>query len=423
MSQATTASPSPPSSSASPGQDATADLHVTSTAPALVEWKRDEDDATTLLSDPDPRSHHITFQMRHLHDPEQPAASFTIHIPAKLKGSSRDTQILIAIPSDRVLSIDHESPVAAPNAKLGSRPLCRLTFLLRQPVDIIVPIEVPVTPLRAHKAATGQVLDLLPTLGRVTRLALYLPANAFSKQKLEPICTAIAEGRLEPTDRSDDLASLYSGSGGQVLRFDDPNDAPPTYDELPPSAPIAPLLPEPSSKAALPLYHDKNGRKRSRRDRDSAGSAEEGRSACCSTDEVMTALVAMRKQMAMQEDRVNEQSRRIDELERQATRYQEELAGAHKQTAQLRQELDDAQEQLALLQGRVETVEQEDLGKLDQDICGLREDVEALQEEMEQRGLDSEVENRITNTVTERVTSEMLDSGIAYNATVTFARP
>lgn len=137
----------------------------------------------------------------------------------------------------------------------------------------------------------------------------------------------------------------------------------------------------------------------------------------------MTALVAMRKQMAMQEDRVNEQSRRIDELERQATRYQEELAGAHKQTAQLRQELDDAQEQLALLQGRVETVEQEDLGKLDQDICGLREDVEALQEEMEQRGLDSEVENRITNTVTERVTSEMLDSGIAYNATVTFARP
>ena len=137
----------------------------------------------------------------------------------------------------------------------------------------------------------------------------------------------------------------------------------------------------------------------------------------------MTALVAMRKQMAMQEDRMNEQSRRIDELEQQATQYQVELAGAHKQAAQLRQELDDAQEQLALLQGRVETVEQEDLGKLDQDICGLREDVEALQEEMEERGLDSEAENRITNTVTERVTSEMLDSGIAYNATVTFSRP
>lgn len=244
MAQATTASP--PSSS--PEQDATADLHVTSTSPALIEWKYDDDDATTLLSDPDPRSHHITFQMRHLHDPQQPAASFALHIPAKLKGSSRDTQILITIPSDRILSLDHESPVTAPNTKLGSRPLCRLTFSLRQPVDIIVPVEVPVAPLRALKAATGQVLDLLPSLGRVTRLVLYLPANAFPKHKLEPICAAIAEGRLESTDRSDDLTSLYSGSGGQILRFDDPNDAPPLYDELPPAAPMAPLLPESSSK-------------------------------------------------------------------------------------------------------------------------------------------------------------------------------
>lgn len=120
---------------------------------------------------------------------------------------------------------------------------------------------------------------------------------------------------------------------------------------------------------------------------------------------------------------MNYQSQRIDDLEQQAARRQAELDGAHKQAAQLRQELDDAQEQIALLQGRVETVEQEDLGKLDQDICGLREDVEALLEEMGERGLDSEAENRITTAVTERVTSEMLDSGIAYNATVTFSRP
>ncbi|KAK6821761.1 hypothetical protein PG987_014586 [Apiospora arundinis] len=419
MAQATTASP--PSSS--PEQDATADLHVTSTSPALIEWKYDDDDATTLLSDPDPRSHHITFQMRHLHDPQQPAASFALHIPAKLKGSSRDTQILITIPSDRILSLDHESPVTAPNTKLGSRPLCRLTFSLRQPVDIIVPVEVPVAPLGALKAATGQVLDLLPSLGRVTRLVLYLPANAFPKHKLEPICAAIAEGRLESTDRSDDLTSLYSGSGGQILRFDDPNDAPPLYDELPPAAPMAPLLPESSSKEALPSFHNTSGRKRSRRERDSGGSVEEGRSSCCSSDEVMAALVAMRKQMAMHEDRMNYQSQRIDDLEQQAARRQAELDGAHKQAAQLRQELDDAQEQIALLQGRVETVEQEDLGKLDQDICGLREDVEALLEEMGERGLDSEAENRITTAVTERVTSEMLDLGIAYNATVTFSRP
>jgi len=190
------------------------------------------------------------------------------------------------------------------------------------------------------------------------------------------------------------------------------------------SQPYRMLLPNTNwPTATLPSYLDRSGRKRTRRDRESEGSVEEGRGAYCTTEEVMTALVAMRKQMAMQEDRMNEQSRRIDELEQQATQYQVELAGAHKQAAQLRQELDDAQEQLALLQGRVETVEQEDLGKLDQDICGLREDVEALQEEMEERGLDSEAENRITNTVTERVTSEMLDSGIAYNATVTFSRP
>ncbi|KAK8043974.1 hypothetical protein PG993_003998 [Apiospora rasikravindrae] len=412
MSQATTASPS-----SSPEQDDAADLHVTSAAPALIEWKHD-DDATTLLSDPDPRSHHITFQMRHLHDPEQPAASFALHIPAKLKGSTRDTQILVLIPPARILSLDQESPVTAPNAKLGSRPVCRLTFRLRSPVDIVVPAEVPVTPLRAHKAATGQVLDLLPSLGRVTRLVVYVPANAFPKHKLEPICAAIAEGRLDPTDRSDDLASLYGGSGGQILRFDDPDDAPPLYDDVPPSAPMAPILPEASTQA----LHEKNGRKRTRRDRDSGGSAEEGRSRCCSSDEVMMALVAMRKQMAMQEDRMSQQSRRIDELEHQATRYQAELDGAQKQTAQLRQELDDAQEQIALLQGRVEVVEQEDLGRLDQEICGLREDLDALQE-MEERGFDSDAENRITSAVTERVTSEMLDSGVAYNATVTFSRP
>lgn len=134
------------------------------------------------------------------------------------------------------------------------------------------------------------------------------------------------------------------------------------------------------------------------------------------------ALVAMRKQMAMQEDRMNHQSRRIDELEHQATRYTEQLEGAHQENAQLRQELDDAQERIALLQGRVEVVEQEDLGRLDLEICGLREDLDALQEREEQ-GLDSDTENRITNAVTERVASEMLDSGVTYNATVTFSRP
>ncbi|KAK8040217.1 hypothetical protein PG991_000005 [Apiospora marii] len=403
MSQATTASaPSSP-------QDATTDLHVTSEAPAIMEWKHDNaDDSATTLSEPDPRSHHITFQMRHLHDPEQPAASFSLHIPAKLKGLSRDTQILVLIPAGRILSLEHESPVTAPTPKLGPRPVCRLTFGLRSPVDIVVPAEVPVAPLRAHKAATGQVLDLLPSLGRVTRLVVYVPANAFPKHKLDPVCAAIAEGRLVSTDRSDDMASLYGGGGGQILRFDDPGDAPPQYDELPPSAPMAPLLPE------GPSYSHKNDRKRARRDRDSAGSSD-GRTHCCSTDEVMMALVAMRKQMAMQEDRMNQQGRRIDELEHQ-------LEDSHKQSAQLRRELDDAQEQIALLQGRVEVVEQEDLGRLDQEICGLREDLDALQE-MEEQGLDSDAENRIANAVTERVTSEMLDSGVAYNATVTFSRP
>ncbi|KAK8054429.1 hypothetical protein PG996_013730 [Apiospora saccharicola] len=419
MSQATTASaPSSPHETSSPSEDATTDLHVTSEAPTVIEWKRDdENDAMTLLSEPDPRSHHITFQMRHLHDPKQPAVFFSLHIPAKLKGMSRDTQILVQIPADRILSLEHESPVTAPNTKLGARPVCRLTFHLRSPVDIIVPAEVPIAPLRAHKAATGQVLDLLPSLGRVTRLVVYVPANAFPKHKLDPICAAITEGRLVSTDRSDDLTSLYSGGGGQILRFDDPSDAPPQYDEL--SAPMAPLLPESSTD----LFREKNGRKRSRRDRDSGGSTEEGRSRCCSTDEVMMALVAMRKQMAMQEDRMNYQSRRIDELELQATRYQTELEGANKQTHQLRQELDDAQEQIALLQGRVEVVEQEDLGRLDLEICGLREDLDALQEMEERGGLDSDAENRIANAVTERVTSEMLDSGVAYNATVTFSRP
>ncbi|KAK7943985.1 uncharacterized protein PG986_013098 [Apiospora aurea] len=410
MSQATTASPEP---------DEPANLHVTSAAPAIIEWKHDGDDAATVLSDPDPRSHHVTFQMRHLHDPEQPAASLALHIPAKLKGSTRDTQILVLIPPARILSLDQESPVAAPNAKLGSRPVCRLTFHLRSPVDIVVPAEVPVAPLRAHKAATGQVLDLLPSLARVTRLVLYVPANAFPKHKLEPICAAVAERRLDPTDRSDDLASLYSGRGGQILRFGDPDDAPPLYDDVPPSAPVAPILPEASTQASL---REKNSRKRSRRDRDSGDPTEEGRSRCCSSDEVMMALVAMRKQMAMQEDRMSQQSRRIDTLERQATRYQAELDGAQKQAAVLRQELDDAQEQIALLQGRVEVVEQEDLGRLDQEICGLREDLDALQE-AEERGFDSDAENRIADAVTERVTSEMLDSGVAYNATVTFSRP
>ncbi|KAK8085902.1 hypothetical protein PG997_007173 [Apiospora hydei] len=409
MSQATTASPA-----SSPEQDETADLHVTSAAPAIIEWKHDGDDAVTVLSDPDPRSHHITFQMRHLHDPEQPAASFALHIPAKLKARP-----------------------ATPRSSSSSLPRAfSRSIKSRPPVDIVVPAEVPVAPLRAHKAATGQVLDLLPSLGRVTRLVLYVPANAFPKHKLDPICATIAEGRLDPTDRSDDLASLYSGSGGQILRFDDPDEAPPLYDDVPPSAPMAPILPEASSQGMLLMAHlvpiimtnrpstaslHKNSRKRSRRDRDSGGSVEEGRSRCCSSDEVMMALVAMRKQMAMQEDRMSQQSRRIDELEHQATKYQAELDGAQKQTAQLRQELDDAQEQIALLQGRVEVVEQEDLGRLDQEICGLREDLDALQE-IEERGFDSDAENRITDAVTERVTSEMMDSGVAYNATVTFSR-
>ncbi|KAI0417657.1 hypothetical protein F5X98DRAFT_339982 [Xylaria grammica] len=117
------------------------------------------------------------------------------------------------------------------------------------------------------------MMDCLKLLAQETRLSVYLAHSSLSGAFLRSLCNAVASKALKPIDSAAALRSLYGGLGGKVLegaalRIPVPPTSPPSYDELGPMPPQAPL--ETASGPATPAKKRRRGSASSAGDRTEA---------------------------------------------------------------------------------------------------------------------------------------------------------
>lgn len=216
-------------------------LDVDISTPAVVQWASSD----TLLE--------VTFDARRLDSTND--AFFKLRRTVTLKAaSSTKTPLFVFIPPEQIESLGFVEPAATETGavghdeqarkKLGSDTIC-LRFGLKRPADLVGPKDLDLTP---KNKASGVVLDSLRSLACHDRLLIYFARNVVSQARLKSLCEAANNGLLKSIGRQADLTSLYRGKGGQVIKeagapvaASIEADSPPSYDELGPGPPPAPV--------------------------------------------------------------------------------------------------------------------------------------------------------------------------------------
>ncbi|KAI1746555.1 hypothetical protein F4782DRAFT_544180 [Xylaria castorea] len=237
---------------------------------AVVEWLGADGQKRYLYQpDRDP-SRQITLDIQF--SAASGAALLKLKAPLGIKAlANNKTPLFLYIPGDRISSLVQDVPDAAPEvvtAKLGAVP-SRLQLSLSRPADMVGPLVSLAPRNRSH----GNMMDCLKLLAQETRLSVYLAHPSLSEAFLRPLCNAVASGTLKPIDSAAALRSLYRGLGGKVLGGDElripvPFASPPSYDELGPMPPQAPL--KTGSGPAAPAKKRRRGSASSAGDRTDA---------------------------------------------------------------------------------------------------------------------------------------------------------
>ncbi|KAG8158062.1 hypothetical protein KVR01_011823 [Diaporthe batatas] len=228
-------------------------------APAVVHYMgRDSEFRYLYHGDADP-SRQVTFEMRF--DAADMSAFFKIRVPVGLKGAGPDsakTPLFLHIHPDSiaVLKYNAVSRVVPDVVKdsLGPGPgPSSLDFWLVRPADMVVPSASRLAP---QNKAHGEKLDSLKLLAQDIALTVYwMPATPLSDSQMRPVCDAIWDRRLKSISAAADLQGLYGGAGGRVLERSElclpvPKSSPPSYSELEPGPPGAPVNPSQKSAGA-----------------------------------------------------------------------------------------------------------------------------------------------------------------------------
>lgn len=215
--------------------------HIDISTPAVVEWG-----SSDILSE-------VTFDARRLDATDD--AFFKLRSAVMLKATA-PTKIpfFVLIHPERiklleVIETDAAEPGVASHGeeagkRLGTHTVC-LRFVLTRPPDLVGPKQSDLTP---KNKASGIVLDLLRSLAHHESFAIHFPRNVLSQARLASLCKAATSGVLTTIGRQADLTSLYRGKGGQIITEPEPfgetctgTNSPPSYDELGPGPPPAPL--------------------------------------------------------------------------------------------------------------------------------------------------------------------------------------
>lgn len=217
--------------------------------PAVVEWTGADSEPHYLYHGDADKSRQVTFEMRF--DADGAAAFFKIRVPVGLKGAGHDsakTPLFLHIHPDRITSLGCEAPSVVPDLvrrNLGPSLSC-LRFSLARPADMVVP---SVSPLAPQNKGHGEKLDSLKLLAQETSFTVYWKrASTPSEAQLQPLCDAVAARTLKSISAAADPQGLYGGAGGKVLQGSElllpvPKTSPPSYSEIAPPAPGAPINP------------------------------------------------------------------------------------------------------------------------------------------------------------------------------------
>ncbi|KAK7908009.1 hypothetical protein PG985_015312 [Apiospora marii] len=225
--------------------------HFIASGKAVVEWEASLG-GTQYLLHPDPRNRHITFEACVEKNDTQCLSFFRLRVPA-MHMHLHAIVLYIHIPPHHISSFEWTVGCDAANpavqSKLGGD-LTRLQFHLKEPVQVIVPGQVPLKP---KKPATATVIKALESLTTALCITVYLEHTTLSKARLGSIAQVIQSGLSRPVPRYGDLHRLYKGMGGSILpAVTDPYrpepevpalaqaDSPPSYDEIGPGPPMPP---------------------------------------------------------------------------------------------------------------------------------------------------------------------------------------
>ncbi|KAF2968428.1 hypothetical protein GQX73_g5167 [Xylaria multiplex] len=236
---------------------------------AVVEWLGADGQKRYLYQPDQDPSRQITLDIHF--SAGSGAALLKLKAPLGIKARKQKTPLFLYIPGDRISSLVQDVPDAAPEvvrAKLGAVP-SRLQLSLSRPADMVGPLVSLAPQNRSH----GIMMDCLKLLAQETRLSIYLAHSSLSGALLRSLCNAVASKALKPIDSAAALRSLYGGLGGKVLegaalRIPAPPTSPPSYDELGPMPPQAPL--ETASGPATPAKKRRRGSASSAGDRTEA---------------------------------------------------------------------------------------------------------------------------------------------------------
>lgn len=221
-------------------------------APAVVSWDEADGDNPMRRLSHFPHDH-LTLQI--YRDASSSTAFFQLKANVAFKARRDRTNVILSIQPERIRALalverDGSQDTAA--SKLGTSTYC-LRFDLDQAPSLIVP-QGDLTPKHKHSRL---VMDSLRSLAQKTTFCVDLPSSTLSKARLVSLCNSVSSGSLRSTPRFMDIASLYGGKGGRIIKhpsqpaqapgsapaFVGPEaESPPSYDELgmpSPSRPVA----------------------------------------------------------------------------------------------------------------------------------------------------------------------------------------
>lgn len=135
--------------------------------------------------------------------------------------------------------------------ELGPDTVC-LRFGLKVPPALVMPKALDSTGVVWKNKQSTDVWESLQSLARATSFDVLcrLPRRVMSEARLRSLCETVSSHQVVSTPGYADLAGLYGGKGGKVVRFEvgvkagnRPSDElPPAYQDLEPGPPMPPVL-------------------------------------------------------------------------------------------------------------------------------------------------------------------------------------
>lgn len=198
--------------------------------PATIRWTENEPRHLGDLLTSTPVSLDAVF------DPSNKVVSFRLCTVLFRRHSKKPVPIYLLIRPQQVHSIAWSQPLRPSEDVAGSQggAIC-LEFHLNSPATLVTPLD----PMRLNDKSQVAVLKLVRSAGRQTFLSICISDGVIPAPQLTALCEAKYQD-FEGSSRHANIDGLYGGQGGKVVDVDE-TESPPSYNELEPPPPMAPV--------------------------------------------------------------------------------------------------------------------------------------------------------------------------------------